>query len=75
MRGRWLNAGHEQADGLLRILLTKIATADTLEALEEVGAVSGDSGIGIGDLHGHVKIREDFLDSCVVDRTFVGTLD
>ncbi len=35
--GRWLTAGHEQADGLLRILLTKIATADTLEALEEVG--------------------------------------
>ncbi len=63
LNGRWLSAGHEQADGLLRILLAKIAAAVTFEALKEIGAVRGDSGIGIGELHGHVEVFEDFLDS------------
>ncbi len=53
----------------------KIATVDTFEALERVGAVRGDSGIGIGNLHGHGEVREDFLDNHMVDRTFVGMLD
>ncbi len=61
LEGRRLNAGHEQADGLLRILLAEIATADTFEALEEVGAVRSDSGVGIGDLHGHGELCEDFF--------------
>ncbi len=60
---------------LFGILLAKLATADTFEALEEVGAVRGDSGIGIGGLHGHGEVREHFLDSYMVDRTFVSTLD
>ncbi len=60
LESRWLKAGHEQSDGLLRILLTKIATADTFEALEEVGAVHGDSGIGIGVFMGMEKSARTF---------------
>ncbi len=53
----------------------KIVTAETFEALEKVGAVRGDLGMGIGDLYEHGEVREDFLDSRMVDRTFVGTLE
>ena len=49
----WLDARHEQANGFFRVLRAKIATTNTFKTLEEIGAVGCDSGIGIGDLHGH----------------------
>ena len=62
-------------DGLLRVLITKGATAKAFQTLEKVSAEYGSAHLSVGDVCRHSKSFESFLDNPRIDIGFLGVLD
>ena len=61
----------KDVDGLLRILITKCATIDAFQTLEEGSKILGNARFSIADVCRHGEFLENFLDDRRIDIGFI----